>query len=153
MDARTLVIGVGNPDRGDDGVGALVVRLLGGRVPAVAHRRDAAALLDALDHTDHAILVDACRSGATPGEVMRFDVAATPLPALAAPLAAHGTDLGQALELARALGRLPARCTVYAIEGCCFAVGSAPCEAVSSAASAVAERIVRECSAGGRRRA
>ena len=30
---RRLVIGVGNPDRGDDGVGDEVVRLLAGRTP------------------------------------------------------------------------------------------------------------------------
>ena len=32
--AERLVVGIGNPDRGDDAVGRLVARALRGRVPA-----------------------------------------------------------------------------------------------------------------------
>lgn len=144
MPQRTLAIGIGNPDRGDDGAGPLVVRLLGDRVPAITHRGDATALLDALDCVDHAILIDASASGARPGAVMRFDLAAATLPTLSAPLAQHGIDLSEALELARTLGCLPPRCTVYAIEGRHFAVGTPPSEAVSAAAAALAEQIAHE---------
>jgi hydrogenase maturation protease len=151
MRAGTLVIGIGNPDRGDDGVGALVVRLLAARtgeagVRTVAQRGDAVALLELLDGTEHAIIVDACRSGAPPGTVRRFDVERAPLPADAAPIVTHGLTLDQALELARTLGRLPPRCTVYAIEARSFAVGAAPGPAVSAAALALAERLANELS-------
>jgi hydrogenase maturation protease len=144
MTDRTLVIGIGNPDRGDDAAGALVVRQLGARVRAIAHRGDASALLDALGAADHVIVVDACASGAAPGTVRRFEVDRAPLPAHAAPIAAHGLELGAALELARTLGRLPPRCTVYAIEGQAFTTGAAPSAAVSAAAAALAAQLAQE---------
>jgi hydrogenase maturation protease len=144
MRAGTLVIGIGNPDRGDDGAAALVVRLLGARVRAFVHRGEATALLEAFDGAAQVVLVDACTSGAPPGTVRRFDVDRTPLPADAAPIATHGLDLGQALELARALGRLPPRCTVYAIEAQSFATGAEPGAAVRAAATALAERLADE---------
>lgn len=138
------MIGIGNPDRGDDGAGALVVRLLAARVPAILHRGDASALLELLAGTDHAILVDACAAGVAPGTVLRFEAGAAPLPALRAPLLEHGLDLGAALELARVLGCLPRRCTVHAIEGRCFTRGTGPSEAVTAAAGALAESIAQE---------
>lgn len=155
MRTATVVIGIGNPDRGDDGAGPLVVRLLtarlsaarpcDARVRAVAHRGDAAALLELFDGAAGAIIVDAYHSGAPPGTVRRFDVERAPLPADAAPpLSTHGLDLGQTLELARALGRLPPRCTVYAIEARSFATGAGPGAAISAAAAALAARLAEE---------
>ena len=50
--------------------------------------------------------------------------AATPLPRGALGMSTHGFGLAEALELARALGQLPRRCIVYAIEGASFETGA-----------------------------
>lgn len=102
------------------------------------------ALLAVLEGAAAAILIDAASSGAPAGTVRRFDAAAGPLPAAAFTLSSHGIGLGEAIELARALGQLPARCVVFAIEGACFEAGAAVTPAVAAAAAEVARRVVEE---------
>lgn len=147
-DGRRLILGIGNPDRGDDAVGCEVVRLLRGRLPAgvqtLHHTGEATAILDCLEDVDVAFLVDAALSGAEPGTVRRFDVAGQALPSDLAELSSHGFGLAQALELARALGSMPHRCIVYAIEGRQFEPGAPLSAEAAGAAAAVADRILDE---------
>jgi hydrogenase maturation protease len=123
-----MVIGIGNPDRGDDGAGRAVTQHLRGVLPAdveiVAHDGETAGLVALLDGIAAAFLVDACASGAPAGTVRRYDVTQGPLPAASFGLSSHGLGLAEAIELARALGCLPPCCVVYAIEGESFAIGT-----------------------------
>lgn len=139
---RRVVIGIGNPDRGDDAAGRALARALRAELPAdVAIAEcdgEATALLSLLEDARTAVLVDAALSGAPPGSVRRFEVERAPLPAEDFALSSHGIGLSQALELARALGRLPARCTVYAIEGERFEAGAPLSPAVAAAVGEVA---------------
>jgi hydrogenase maturation protease len=126
--SRQLVIGIGNPDRGDDAAGRRVARLLRrmlrNEVEVAEHDGEATALLARLDCAAAAYLIDACASGAPAGTVHRFDAAAAPLPQAAFGLSTHGFGLSEAVELARSLGQLPRRCVVYAIEGQSFELGA-----------------------------
>ena len=147
-DGRRLIIGIGNPERGDDAVGWEVVRLLRGRLPAgvglVHHAGEATAILTDLEGADAAFLVDAAASGAEPGRLRRFDVAGGALPSGLAELSSHGFGLAQAIELARALGSLPRRCIVYAIEGHRFEPGTPPSFEAMRGAVEAADRILDE---------
>jgi hydrogenase maturation protease len=151
---RAIVIGVGNPDRGDDAAGRWVARrlapVLEGRVPVAELDGEATALVDALGDAEFAIVVDACASGAAPGTVTRFDVSAAPLPARVSTLSSHGFGLADAFELARALGRLPTCCLAYSIEGVDFAPGAPLSSAVARAVETVAGRILHDLGIGGR---
>jgi hydrogenase maturation protease len=144
--SRRIVLGIGNLDRGDDAAGRMVVRLLRRTTPhdveAAEHDGEATALLARFDGAADAYLIDACASGAPAGTVHRFDVSAAPLPQSFFGLSTHGFGLREAVELARALGRLPARCIVYAIEGESFHLG-APLSPPASAAVAEVVRRVR----------
>ncbi|HSA82994.1 MAG TPA: hydrogenase maturation protease [Geminicoccaceae bacterium] len=143
-----MILGIGNPDRGDDAVGCEVVRRLRGRLPdgfeAVQHPGQATAILDCLHGADVAFLVDASLSGAEPGTVRRFDAAEQALPSGMAEVSSHGFGPAQALELARALGSLPRRCIVYAIEGRHFEPGAPLSVDAMRAAAEVADRILDE---------
>jgi hydrogenase maturation protease len=145
---RRIVLGIGNPDRGDDGAGRAVVQLLRGALPADVevdeHGGEAAALLSRLDGVAEAFLVDACASGAPSGTVQRFDVAVDPLPQGAFGLSTHAFGLAEAVELGRALGQLPARCIVYAIEGTSYEAGAPLSEPVAIAVADVARRLSAE---------
>jgi hydrogenase maturation protease len=141
---EVVVIGVGNPDRGDDAIGPLVASRLAGRVRTLALSGETTALLDALARVTCAIVVDASRSGAPPGTISRFDVGHAPLPAQALGLSSHGLGVVEALELARTLGSLPARCIVYSIEGEDFTPGAVPTARVTVAVDEVVERIASE---------
>lgn len=143
-----LVIGIGNPDRGDDAVGLIVARHLALRCPAgvriVEHSGESTGLLDCLGSADQAFVVDACMAGGPPGTINRFDVTANALPAIAFACSTHGMGLAHAIALARALGCLPPHCVVYAIEGRRYEIGAALSPEVAAAARKVADLIWNE---------
>jgi hydrogenase maturation protease len=90
-------------------------------------------------------VIDAVSSGAEPGTVHRFDASRTPLPAsLRRASSTHALGLAEAIELGRALDRLPARVIVYGIEGERFEAGAALTPAVAAAVEAVAAAVQRE---------
>jgi hydrogenase maturation protease len=145
---RTIVVGMGNPDRGDDGAGRTVAQRLRGRLPA--HIKiteldgEATSLLALLDGADAAFLIDACLSGSIPGTVRRFDAAHAPLPNARFNLSTHGLGLGEAIELARALGQLPVSCVVYAIEAASVETGASLSAPVAAAVDILSERLQAE---------
>ena len=147
----SLVIGIGNPDRGDDAAGLAVARQVRATAPAgvtvIELDGDQLALLDAWDGSDDVYVVDAMRSGAEPGTVRRFDAAA----ALGGDFSHRGThllSLADVIELARALDRLPARLTGFGIEGAAYELGAPLSPQAQAAALSVAEQILRELGEG-----
>ncbi len=146
-----VVIGVGNAYRGDDGAGVAVADLLRSRAaPALdvlVCELEPTRLLDAWEGADAAFVVDAVASGMPAGTVHRFD-AATPLPRqIFGSASTHALGIAEAVELARALGRLPERTIVFGIEGTTFEAGGDMSPAVADAAREVADRIVEEVAA------
>ncbi len=149
MNASVLVIGVGNAEAGDDAAGVAAVRRLRGRVPArvtlIEASGDLTPLLETWRPAAAVVIVDAMRSGARAGTVRRFDAAATPLPARAFRAASsHTFGVAEVVELARALGGLPARLAVYGIEGACFESGCALTPEVDAGVRDVVERVLGE---------
>jgi hydrogenase maturation protease len=146
--SRTIVLGIGNIERGDDGAGRATVRLLGhmlgDRVEIAEQNGEATALLARLDGAASAYIVDACKSNAPPGTVHRIDANHAPLPQAYSDLSTHGFGLAAAIELGRALGQLPPRTIVYAIEGDSFEAGAPLSPAVAEATVIVADRIRSE---------
>lgn len=138
------VLGVGNCLRRDDGVGVWVARALAARLDDRVEVRvlgdDGFELIDALAGTQAALLIDAVQSGAAPGTVYRFDAAAQALPPALLRCSTHVLGVAEAVELARALGQLPARLAVYGIEGAEFGIG----EGLSPPVVAAAEALVDE---------
>lgn len=114
---RIHVIGIGTA-HADDAIGLAVADLLASLplpdgVVVKRCARPLPDLLDALDGADAAVLVDAARTGAAPGAIQRLvpgDLARLRSPS------SHGFGVAQALALAVALGRAPARVELVAIE-------------------------------------
>ena len=140
-----LVIGVGNPDRGDDGVGHAVAGLLRPYVSVIEHDGDISSLLDRLRAADRVWLVDAAQSGSPAGTIHRIDCTGEAL-IPCSPMSSHGFGLADAIGLARALDALPRQCVVYAIEAAGFTPGAAMSPAVARAAHEAAARILSELS-------
>lgn len=146
-----LVIGIGNPDRGDDGVGSVVARRIRARsYPGVSVMEQTGQAADLIGvwqalNPSKVYVVDAMSSGAAPGTIRRFDVQDAPLPAaFRSGTSTHDLGLVQAVELARVLGCLPPRVIVYGIEGQCFDLGAALSAEVEAAALQTAEQIIQE---------
>ncbi len=149
MTAR--VIGIGNPDRGDDGVGRAVARRLSEVAPGldvVEQTGEATALLAAMEGAARVFFIDACVSGVAAGTIRRFDLAEAPLPPLRPSVSSHGFGLAEALQLAAALGQMPARCVVYAIEGADFAHGAPLSAPARAAVEEAVNRLAAELTEG-----
>jgi len=144
---RVLVVGIGNPDCGDDGIGPLVVRQLIGRVPpevAILERTgDALALIDDWAGRDAVVLVDAA-AGTLPGRVHRIDLLADTLPTDLSLSSTHAFGVAEAVGLARTLGLLPPRVIAYAIEGADFDPGAPVSAMVAASVDAVVARVAAE---------
>jgi hydrogenase maturation protease len=140
-----ILIGVGNRWRGDDGAGLAVARRVRELAPAGVEVRevegDATALVDSWSRAEHVIVVDAAESEAAPGTVRRFDAGSQPLPVRALRSSTHAFGVSDAVELARALGRLPDRLDVYAIEGASFTAGESLSPAVERAVAKLASEL------------
>jgi hydrogenase maturation protease len=145
---RTLVIGIGHPDRGDDAVGRIFAARLAGRAPEGVTVLDidgeAARLLDLFDGADDVIVVDAAVSGAKPGTIHRLDAVAGALPPAMFGMSTHAMGLADSIELARALGQLPKRCIVFAVEGSAFELGETLSPLVERAVDDVVLRVLDE---------
>jgi hydrogenase maturation protease len=149
------VIGVGNAWRNDDAAGLEVARLLTGTLPEGAEvlerEGEPTSLIEAWEGAGAVWLADAVSSGADPGTVHRHDASEQALPATLFDTSTHHFGLAEAVEIARALGRLPRTTVVYGIEGASFDTGKTLSPEVREAAARVAEAIreeVAECTKG-----
>jgi hydrogenase maturation protease len=147
MKRPTLVIGIGHRDRSDDAVGRIVADRLRERAPPgvtiVDTDGEGGRLLDLFDSSHDVIIVDAARSGGIPGSIHRLDANAAPLPPEFA-VSTHAVGLAESIALARALGQLPPRCIVFAIESASFVLGAPPLPEVAAAVDAAVARVLDE---------
>lgn len=137
---KTLFLGIGNENRGDDAAGPRVamalrddVILRRAGIAVIAHGGEGASLMDLWEGMEHVVVVDAMRSGASLGTVRRFDAVRTPLPAAIFHYSSHLFGLAEAVEMARALSRLPRRLILFGIEGRHYDFGSEPSSQVIKA--------------------
>ncbi len=148
MSGRRLLVGLGNELRGDDAAGPLVARAAMERTPpgveVVEHQGEPIDLLDIWEGADTVLVADAVVSGAEPGFVQRLDAGVAPLPAAFAGPSTHALGLHEAVELGRALDRLPRRLVVYAVEGTDFANGASAGPAVLDAVDRVVDAVLAE---------
>jgi hydrogenase maturation protease len=132
-----LVVGVGQPYAGDDGVGRAVARRLRELGVPAAEAADGAELLERLAGATRAVVVDAAVGAGAPGTVL--EVAPEALPRDAAPLSSHGLSVGDAVRLARALDAgLEVRVVAVAIAPPAAGPGLSP--AVAAAVETAAAR-------------
>lgn len=118
---RCLILGLGNPLRGDDGVGPRVVAELRRRglpdgVEAVDGGTGGLDLLHLLEGWERAIIVDAALLGREPGEYVRFAPEEAHLVEGLVSLSGHSAGLADTLALARALGRRLPDIVIYGVQ-------------------------------------
>ena len=119
----TLVIGLGNPLRGDDGIGPAVVAALrpeGSRLTLIESAGNDLVEWLASDEFDRILIVDAADFGRAPGSWVRLT--SDRLAASEGGLC-HGLGLVEALDLLRALGLRPPPITIFAVQPAAVAWG------------------------------
>lgn len=128
--APLLLLGLGNPLLGDDGVGLRLLEALrsdvpawGGRVEAVDGGTQGMALLGYLERRRAVVLLDAVALGAPPGTVHVLEgdtllAACTP-----GGQSAHEMGAGELLRAAAMIGSLPERIALVGVEPANVATG------------------------------
>ena len=140
----SIVIGVGNRDRGDDAVGPIVCDRLRARQGSDAALRVVACEGSILDlglrwePDDQVIIVDAMQPGTAPGRVVTVDATVEPLPTPGA-VSTHEIDVSVAIELARAIGRMPAQLLVVGVEAAQTEWGTPPSPLVDAAIDSIVD--------------
>lgn len=146
---EAVVVGLGNKDRGDDAVGAAVAHAVDAlHLPGVSviEHEDPTALLDLWEGRDLAVIADAVTSGAEAGTIhwIRTGPERPPLSPRARGRTAGGTHaigVAEVVELARALGRLPARVVLVGIEAARFDHGEPLTPSVAASIDDAVRRI------------
>jgi hydrogenase maturation protease len=143
-----LIQCIGDPLRGDDGAGpAVAARLRAAALPpgvrVSGHWGEGTELMQEWRDAARVVLVDAASSGAAPGTVHRFDTGHETIPAQFCYYSSHRFGVAEAVETARALGRLPPRLELIAIEGADFTLGRPLSPAVATAVERVAAELLR----------
>ncbi len=143
-----LIIGVGNAYRRDDAVGLMAARRLWeaarDEVTLWEASGEGTALMDAWEGADAVILIDAVRSGAPAGTIHRVDAHAETVPPTLFRCSTHAFSVAEAIELARALNRLPPRLIVFAVEGEHFDAGAGLSSEVERALDELVRRGLEE---------
>ena len=124
---KTLVIGLGNPILGDDGVGWKVVEAVSGQPSVVGAEQPpefeylslgGLSLMERMLGYERVIIVDSMETGQSPvGSVSVFPLASLPDPMAGHSASAHDATLITALRTAEQLGaNIPEQIDIVAIE-------------------------------------
>ena len=117
----TLIIGLGNLLRGDDGVGVRLAQILARQtvpdgVEVVDGGTQGLGLVPLLEGRQQVILVDAAEVGKTPGQFVRFTLDEAALRGSDQHLSVHAAGLREALLLAQALKLLPGEVVIFGMQ-------------------------------------
>ena len=118
---RVLILGLGNPLMGDEGIGVRVVEELKGLEPpdgvtVVEGSTAGLGLIGLMEGYQRVIIVDAADMGHPPGRVVRFTPLEASFKTAEAPLSLHQIGLGEVLALADALEVAPAELVIIGIQ-------------------------------------
>lgn len=140
---KAVVIGVGNEYRRDDGIGPAVATEIGGRdlpgVRAVVADGEPSALLEAWSGAELAIVIDAVMcEPSTPGRIWPSAVSTVDgrlegRQGGGRAASSHALGIPDALLLGQALGRVPRRLVVLAVEAADLDLGTGLSEPVAEA--------------------
>jgi hydrogenase maturation protease len=117
----TVIIGLGNPLRGDDGVGVRVAQVLAmqalpGDVEVVDGGTQGLGIVNLMEGRQRVILVDAANVGRAPGEFVLFRLDEVGLLGDDHSISIHSAGLRDALLLAQALQILPDEVLIVGIQ-------------------------------------
>jgi len=152
FEGESVVIGLGNPYMMDDGVGIQAAKELkrkdlGAGVRIYEYQTLELSLLWQFRGASKVIVVDALRSGGTPGTVSTYFITPKEGPMLELP-SLHALQLYDMFDLASQAEALPCPVTIVGVEPESCNPGEGLTEKVSAALPRVLEAVVRELGRG-----
>lgn len=126
MTKSTIVIGLGNPLMGDEGIGTALVGALAGLAEAGKLPHDDIEYLDggcggmyllhSIAERKKVIMIDCARMGLEPGTLRRFTPDDVNTVKQMTHLSLHEVDILRVIELAKLIGQCPAEIVIFGIE-------------------------------------
>ena len=118
---HVLILGLGNPLLGDEGIGGRVVEELRGLalpdgVDVIEGGTAGLGLIGLMEGYQRVIIVDAADMGRPPGHIVRFTPSEVQFKTAEAPLSLHQIGLVEALALAEALEMAPAELIIIGVQ-------------------------------------
>lgn len=149
MHGRTLILGLGNPLRGDDGAGPAVIEALTACAlpPGVELLDGGAPGLETVllwQGYGRVLVIDAAHMGLAPGAWRRFTSDEATMQGAAMNGTLHAAGLAEALALGEALEALPPQLAIYGIEPQAIDWRPGLSAVVATAVAAVSEAILAE---------
>lgn len=148
---KSLILGLGNPFRGDDGIGTAVIDALKEKdqPPGVVVLDGGTPGLETVliwQGYERVIIVDAADMGMKPGSWKRFLTGEAVFPVKESGMQGtlHGAGLAEALALAEALDILPPKLVFYGVQPAFTGWSAGLTEAVDAAVPALCDAIVAE---------
>jgi hydrogenase maturation protease len=116
-----LVLGLGNPLRGDDGIGPRVIEALNHRgLPEGVTALDAGSggldLLQILEEWEQAVIIDAADIGREPGQFIRFTPNEARFVGSEDTTSLHNAGLAEVLALADAVGQPLPKLVIFGVQ-------------------------------------
>jgi len=147
-----LILGLGNPLQGDDGVGCRVVQELERRtlpddVEVMDGGTPGVGLVNLFEGRQRVIIVDAAEMGLPPGQFKRFQPEAVVLTGSAERFSLHRSGVADALALARALGLALPKIIFFGVQPAQVGWGQTLSPAVEATVTQVVEAVLREAGA------
>jgi hydrogenase maturation protease len=149
MQSTTLILGLGNPLRGDDGIGpCLVEALTHHNLPEGVTALDGGTggwdLLRLLERWERVVIVDAADVGREPGEYVRFKPDDVHLTGTSDPLSLHHAGLSEVLALADALALDLPEMVIFGVQPAEIGWREGLSPAVASILSALVDAVLEE---------
>lgn len=125
---RTLVIGIGNGFRKDDGVGLEIARRIEElKLPGITVTKttgDLSNFINTFRDYETLIIADSIKSSGNPGMNIRIDISDLDEDFELSPkISTHWLGILEALRLADNIGNLPEKTIIYGVEGIDFSFG------------------------------
>jgi hydrogenase maturation protease len=143
----TVVLGLGSPLMGDDGLGLVALEALRARARLVPEPEwvDGGTwgmnLLPTIESAEHLLLLDAIRADRRPGELIVLEREALPR-GLGVKLSPHQIDLQEVLALAELRGRLPMEAVAMGLEPARVELGCGLSPVLDASLDALLDRVV-----------
>ena len=149
MQPTILILGLGNPLRGDDGIGPRVVEELTHRglpegVMALDGGTGGLNLLQVLAGWKRVVVVDAADVGREPGQFVRFTPDQVRLTETADRFSLHHAGLSEVLALAGALGQALPELVIFGVQPAKVGWSERLSSAVEAALPALADAVLKE---------
>ena len=144
----TILIGLGNEYRQDDGVGIYIVRQIvksySENITALEYSDEGVDLIEKWKGYKRAYIFDAVCSGSPPGTIYRFTTKDNHLPESAFYCSTHALSIVEVIRLAQTIEQIPREVIIFGVEAGSLEHGTGLSQEVIKGAKEIINCVIKE---------